>query len=165
MPRAYVSVGSNIDREDNVRSGLAYLRERYGDLRVSPVYESEAVGFLGSPFYNLVVGFDAQDPLDDICKHLLAIELQQGRRRGRHRFCPRTLDLDLLLYGHDVRRNGRCRVPRPEILEHAFVLRPLADVAPTECHPELGLSFGELWERFDAVASPLRRVAFHPLEA
>ena len=58
MDRAFVSIGSNIDRERHIGRALALLRERFGDLQLSSVYESDAVGFVGEPFFNLVAAFD-----------------------------------------------------------------------------------------------------------
>src|SRR3569623_1514674 len=78
MARVYVSVGSNIDRERYIRAGLAALRERYGPLQCSRIYESKAVGFDGDDFYNLVVGFDTEQPVRDVAAALREIEQQNA---------------------------------------------------------------------------------------
>ncbi len=145
MPRVYVSIGSNINREINIGSGLRRLKDLYGDLLISPLYESESVGFSGPSFYNLVAAFNTQDLLPAVCNALLRIEHDHGRRRMAERFGNRTLDLDLLLYG-DVVQHERPRLPRPEIRQYAFVLRPLADIAPAARHPETGLTYEEMWQ-------------------
>ena len=149
MPRVYVSIGSNIDREANVRAALKQLRMRFGELIVSPVYESEAVGFAGDSFYNLVVGFDTECSLAEVTSVLRAIEAQQGRVRGEQRFCDRTLDLDALLYGDKVDHKAPNDIPRHEIDRYAFVLRPLSDIAGNERHPETGERFVDMWTRLE----------------
>src|SRR5690606_10625179 len=98
MGRVYVSIGSNLEPEANIPSALVELRRRYGALIVSPVYESEAVGFKGDNFYNLVVGFDTDQEVHAVIRNLREIERRHKRRRSDRRFAPRTLDLDLLLY-------------------------------------------------------------------
>lgn len=148
MPRVFVSVGSNIDREQNIRSALCSLRSLYGPLEVSRVYESEPVGFDGELFYNLVAAFETDSSLEEVIKALGAVERQHGRIPENKGFQPRTLDLDVLLYGDLVRHAGGMDVPRPEIYQYAFVLRPLSELAPTLCHPETGLTFLECWRRF-----------------
>jgi 2-amino-4-hydroxy-6-hydroxymethyldihydropteridine diphosphokinase len=157
VPGVYVGIGSNIDREINIGSGLRCLKDLYGDLLISPLYESEAVGFAGPAFYNLVAAFDTQHLLPAVCDALLRIEHDHGRRRTAERFGNRTLDLDLLLYG-DVVQSERPRLPRPEIQQYAFVLRPLADIAPAVRHPETGLSYEAMWRAFDEPAQDLRRI-------
>jgi 2-amino-4-hydroxy-6-hydroxymethyldihydropteridine diphosphokinase len=154
MPRAWISVGSNQRRETSLRAGLGELRRRYGTLIVSPVYESPALGFAGDPFYNLVVGLETREPPEALTSALRAVEDACGRIRGPDKLAPRTLDLDLLTWGDRV-QTAAPQLPRGEILEYAFVLRPLADVAGDERHPVLGRTYRELWRDFDAGAQPL----------
>jgi len=149
MPRVYVSVGSNIDREQNIRAALRDLRTSYGQLICSRVYETPAVGFAGDPFYNLVVAFDTPDGVDQVARELARIESAHGRRRkGGPKHSARTLDLDILLYGDLVRHDSGFDIPRSEILERDFVLGPLAEIAPTLEHPETGDSFDTLWKHY-----------------
>ena len=131
MTRIYISLGSNIDRERHIRAGLDALHAEFGELQVSRVFESEAVGFNGRPFYNLVVGADAELPLATLCQRLRAMEFAHGREPDAKKFAPRTLDLDLLLYGDEVIRHERLTVPHYGMKEREFVLLPLAEIAPS----------------------------------
>lgn len=159
MPRVWVSIGSNIDRERHVRAAVAALRERFGDLVLSSVYETPSEGFDGDPFYNLVAGFDTELPPEQLHPLMRDIEDANGRRRDGPKFSARTLDIDLLTYGDAMTDRGGKALPRDEILKYAFVLGPLAEVAPDECHPEDGRSYGQLWAAFDpAGRASLRRV-------
>lgn len=148
MPRVWVSIGSNIDRERHIRAALRELRGAFGELVVSPVYETEAVGFRGDAFFNLVAGFDTELPPARLHALMREIEERHGRERGGEKFSARTLDLDLLTYGDAITSEGGKALPRDEILRYAFVLAPLADVAADEVHPEVGESYGALWRRF-----------------
>lgn len=160
MTRIYVSIGTNIDRENNLRAGVAELRARFGELTLSSVYESEAVGFAGDPFYNMVAGFDSDEPLEVVVRELHAIEDRHGRRREGPRFSSRTLDIDLLLYGDQVISEGKLKLPRDEITKHAFVLWPLAEIAPNERDPVLGVTYDELWRNFDRNKQSLWPIPF-----
>ena len=148
MPRVYVSVGSNVEPEANVRRAMVLLEERFGPVIASPIYESPPVGFEGDNFLNLVVAFDSEEGADGVHDALRHMEEQAGRRRDGPKFTDRRLDLDLLLYGDEVRHGGDLELPRDEILKYAFMLRPLADIAPDLRHPELGRTYGELWAAF-----------------
>jgi len=159
MPRVYVGIGSNIERETNVRAAVQGLRERYGTVTLSSVYESEAVGFEGADFYNLVAAFDSAEAVSEIGDFLRRLEQRQGRRRGGPRFASRTLDVDLLLYGDAVMEEGRIRLPRDEITACAFVLCPLAEIAGSKHHPVSGRSYQELWREFDKCGQRLAPVS------
>ncbi len=160
MTRIYVSLGTNIDREANLRAGIEELRRCFGELVLSSVYESEAVGFSGDPFYNMVAGFDSAEPVEVVARELHAIEDRHGRLRNGPRFSSRTLDIDLLLFGEQVIDEGKLHLPRDEITKHAFVLWPLAEIAPDERHPVLGVTFGELWQKFDRSKQSLWPIPF-----
>ena len=160
MVRCWISIGSNQDREPSIRGAVQALRERFGDLILSRVYESESVGFKGQPFLNLIAGVDTEIGVGDLNAALREIEDAFGRIRGPDKFSPRTLDLDLVTYGEFVGEVDGCTLPRDEILRYAFVLRPLVEVAGSEIHPVLGRSYQELWRDFDQSAQPLAPVGF-----
>jgi len=148
MPWVWLSLGSNMEREVNLRGAVVALREAFGPLRLSSVYETPAEGFTGEPFYNLVAGMTVDIGPETLRQQLRDIEEAHGRTRGGKRFSPRTLDIDILTYGNLLDENQD--IPRGEILRYAFVLGPLAEVAPDEQHPQLRRSYGELWEAFDS---------------
>lgn len=158
MPRVYISIGSNIDRDKNILASLQALEQQFGRLTISSIYESEPVGFTGDTFYNLVVGFNSELEVKDVAKQLRQIELDNGRTRDCQKFSARTLDLDLLLYDDLILNDGRLQIPRDEIEHYAFVLEPLAEIAPTLKHPISHLSYSELWEKFDKTNLKQKRV-------
>lgn len=160
MPRVFVSIGSNIDRDLHVRCALDALDDHFGELLVSPVYESEAVGFVGDTFYNLVVGFDTDLEVAELGALLRRIEDANQRRRDGSRFGARTLDIDILLHGNAFGVLDGVVLPRPEILEQAHVLRPLADIAAEERYPSNGKTYAELWDRHDKSRQKLVPVNF-----
>jgi len=160
VARAYISVGSNIDRERNVRAALNALSDVYGELRLSSVFESEPVGFEGDPFYNLVVGLETAQSVGGLAEVLLKIEDDCERRRDTPKFSSRTLDLDLLTYDDVVGMVDGVSLPRAEITENAFVLGPLAEIAGAEMHPSEQKTYADLWQHFDMAGQELRPVEF-----
>ncbi|MEX2525232.1 MAG: 2-amino-4-hydroxy-6-hydroxymethyldihydropteridine diphosphokinase [Gammaproteobacteria bacterium] len=149
MPRVFVGIGSNIDREASIRIGVGVLRDLFGELLVSGVYESPAYGFDGDNFYNLVVAFETDLSPEALTRELHRIEDHLGRDRKTPRFSSRILDLDLLLYGDMIRHEEGLDIPREDILKYAFVLRPLAEIAGGMKHPESGETFESLWQAFE----------------
>ncbi len=155
MTKVYISVGSNIDPIVSIREGLAALQQRYGHIELSPVYESEAVGFSGDNFYNLIIAFDTNETVEEVATYLRQVEKENGRVRTGEKFNSRTLDLDLVLYGELILKNAQYDIPRDEIFKYAFVLLPLADLYPTGEHPETGETYADLWAGFDKTSQPL----------
>lgn len=158
METVYLGLGSNVDAENNLALGLAELRKAYGSLRLSPVYRSPPVGFQGEDFLNLVVVLQTGDSPRDIHARIEHIHDLAGRVRSEDAFIARTLDIDLLLYGDLVLTDGKIRVPRDDVLDYSFVLRPLAELAPALRHPVTGETMLAHWQAFDAASHPLEPV-------
>ncbi|MDG5499791.1 2-amino-4-hydroxy-6-hydroxymethyldihydropteridine diphosphokinase [Marinobacter sp. BGYM27] len=146
--RVYISIGSNIERERHIHAALNALAEHYGRLTVSSVYESEAVGFDGEHFLNLVVGLQTEESVSTLSRFLKALEAENGRHHDAPKFSARTLDLDILTYDDRVGVFDGVELPRSEILTNAFVLCPLAEIAPVDQHPVNGQNYTELWSQY-----------------
>ncbi|MBT8120418.1 MAG: 2-amino-4-hydroxy-6-hydroxymethyldihydropteridine diphosphokinase [Gammaproteobacteria bacterium] len=160
MATIYISLGSNIDREKNTRAGVEALQRAFGELNLSSVYESEAVGFEGDAFYNMVIACDSVMPVHETNRVLRDIENANDRDRSGPKFSSRTLDLDLLLYDDLVMDEQGLKLPRGEILKNAFVLWPLAEIAPHLKHPETGVSYADIWSAFDKSKQSLKPIDF-----
>ena len=145
MHRAWLSLGSNLEPECHLRAALAELRARFGELRVSPAYRFAAVGFDGPDFINLAAGLDSDLGAIELDDWLHRLEDRHGRRRDVPRYSSRTLDVDIVLFDDLVMSGpGHLRLPRRELAE-AFVLKPLADIAPELRHPVTGTTLASLW--------------------
>jgi len=160
MAWVYVGIGSNIERERHVLAALDALADCFGELRVSSVFESEAVGFAGEHFYNLVAGFETSLGVGELSRVLKAIEDRNGRCRKGPKFSGRTLDIDILTYGDLGGQIEGVQLPRAEILKNAFVLWPLAEIAPDSRHPVNGQTYTELWQAYDRQKQRLWPVDF-----
>ncbi len=156
--RVWLSLGSNIEPHRHIPLALKDLEAEFGELVVSPVYESEAVGFSGDNFLNLVVGLMTGLSAEALMERLRGIETRHGRKRDAKGFNSRTLDIDLLTYADRIIDTETLKLPRGEILKYAFVLLPLAEVAGDEVHPVSGLTYRDLWGAFDQTAQNLWRV-------
>ena len=147
----YIGVGSNIAPERHVPMALDALRSAFGGIACSPAYRSPPLGFEGEDFINCVVRIDSRMEVAELVAHLKTLESRAGRQT---RTAPgsRELDLDLLLYGDRVIDLGAIRLPRPDVLDYAFVLRHLADLAPALVHPVTGRSLAWHWANFEGKA-------------
>lgn len=159
MARLYISLGSNVDRHHYVRAGLSALKLTFGELTLSSLFASKAVGFDGAEFYNMVVGVSTDITIEQVAKALRDIEFANGREINAKKYSPRTLDLDLLLFD-DLVIDAPAQIPRAEITENAFVLWPLAEVAPLLKHPILNESYQQLWQKYDKSKQQITIVDF-----
>ena len=142
--RIFVGIGSNIDREKNIKSCVSILKDVYGDMMISPVYETESMGFDGPNFYNLVSCFETDQSVYELKNTLNEIENDHGRHFNETKFSSRTLDIDILYYDDLVLSDDKIQIPRKEICEYDFVLKPLVDLVPDFIHPIRNISHKEM---------------------
>jgi 2-amino-4-hydroxy-6-hydroxymethyldihydropteridine diphosphokinase len=153
---AYLGLGSNVDARNNITSGIAELRAAFGDLDLSPVYQTPAFGFEGDDFINLVARVEtAMSPLQ-LKGYLHALEDRHQRDRLAPKYSDRTLDIDILLYDDLYLHGPTLQLPREEILSAAHVLKPLADLAPDLQHPVTRTTISEIWEAFPQDTAELK---------
>lgn len=154
MTTVLLSLGSNVQPRRYLHAAVAALRERFGALQVSPAYRTAAVGFDGPAFLNNAVAIETDLPLQELDDWLHALEDAHGRDRSGPRFSDRTLDIDIVFYDDLVLQGpGNLRLPRDE-LKHAFVLLPLADIAPDKIDPRSGATLRALWDAHPDRSSP-----------
>jgi 2-amino-4-hydroxy-6-hydroxymethyldihydropteridine diphosphokinase len=156
MATVFLGLGSNVEPHRNLRLAIGELQRRYGRLKISNVYENTAVGFEGSDFLNLVVCLNTDESPADMHAHIESIHDMAGRERGKAKFVSRPLDIDLLLYDDLVINQPPITLPRADILEYSFVLRPLQELAPDLLHPVTELTMAEHWQQFDKKNHPLQ---------
>lgn len=149
MPNGFISVGSNIQKEENIPSSLNALKNYFGKIIISSLYETDSVGFEGDKFYNLIVQFNSTLPARSITKILRKIEKTHGRIHDEKKYTSRTLDLDLVLYGGYIISDSNLKIPRDEIECYAFMLEPLAEIVPNSIHPVINKSYAQLWSEFN----------------
>lgn len=151
-----MALGSNLgDREGFLRGARRALADSPG-IRVaaaSRVFETDPVGPSRRRFLNAVLRLEVRLAARDLFARLMAIEQGAGRDRSGPRWGPRTLDLDLLLYGDERSSRPGLTIPHPRIQERAFVLFPLADVSPGVRHPLLGRTAQEMLDALGPGAS------------
>ena len=149
MTDVYVAAGSNVEPEKYLARALRELAAAYGPLTLSPAYRNQAVGFSGDDFINLVVGFRTQDEVADVRQQLQRVEAACDRPPDAPKWAPRTMDLDILLFGDLVSDAPGLKIPRPDLLKRPYMLKPMADIAPDVRHPTLGKTMSELWAAFE----------------
>jgi 2-amino-4-hydroxy-6-hydroxymethyldihydropteridine diphosphokinase len=159
MARIYISLGTNISPEQHLKAGLVDLQQHFDQLQLSRVFESESVGFKGTNFLNMVAAADTDLSIAKVVAIFKQIEQDNGRIRGEKKFSPRSLDIDLLLYD-DVICDIPVELPRGEILYNAFVLWPLAELAPDLCHPLTLQTYQTLWQTYDKQCQQLWPITF-----
>lgn len=158
MTRVFVAAGSNVDAERNLRLAARELVQTFGKVDFSPAYRNVAAGFEGDDFINFVAAFDTERPVREVIGELQRIEGLCGRERHAPKWAPRSMDLDILLYGEQVCDEPGLVLPRPDLLKRAYMLGPMADVGATVVHPLKQRTIAELWNEFDRAAHPLTRI-------
>lgn len=149
MPEVFVAAGSNIEPLRRLKAALAGLERTYAPLTISPAYQNKAVGFEGDDFVNLVVGFSTKDSLERVRARLQEIETDCGRPRDAPKWAPRSMDLDILLYGNESISEPGLVVPRPDLVKRPYMLKPMSDIAPDVMHPTAKRTMRELWAAFE----------------
>lgn len=150
MVKIFLGIGSNIEPEKNINAGLKSLEKLFSSIQVSPIYQAPSFGFEGDDFYNLVVAAETDLPINDVVSILRQVEFDHGRPVEAVKFAPRSLDIDLLLFGDYVGKvdchMSEYKIPRSDIDKYDFVLRPLQDIAGHLKHPATGNSFADMWQ-------------------
>jgi len=144
MATVYLSIGSNIKPEYNVKQCAVHLSQHYHKPQWSPIYRSAAVGMDGADFLNAVVCLQTEESVATVIQTCKGIEAKQGRKRTANKFIDRTLDIDLILYDQTVLNTVDITLPSEEICDAYHVLVPLVDLAPKAIHPVLNVTFSEL---------------------
>ncbi len=147
MAKAYLSLGSNEQPEHYLQLAVNALRETFGDITLSDWVHTKAVGFDGPDFINGAAIIETDWDVYQLNDWLHALEDANSRRRDVPRFSNRTLDIDIIFFDDLILQGpGNLQIPRPE-LKHAFVLGPLAQIAPDYVNPETGISLNALWNQ------------------
>ncbi len=150
MAKAYLSLGSNLEPERHLDAAVKALRESFGEVVLSDWVRTKAIGFDGPDFVNGAAVIETDWDVYRLNDWLHALEDAHGRRRDVPRFSSRTLDIDIVFYDDLILDGpGNLRIPRPE-LKHAFVLQPLAQIAPDFVNPQTGKTLAEAWREFPA---------------
>lgn len=160
MPIAYLSLGSNVDKERNLPAAVALLARQGRLLAVSAIYETAPIGNPGDPsFLNAAVALETELQPAELKQRVLGnVEQQLGRQRSTDPNAPRTIDVDISLYDDAILQLGKRRIPDPEILCYPHIAVPLADLAPGYHHPETGETLAQIAGRVMAAAGqPLVR--------
>jgi 2-amino-4-hydroxy-6-hydroxymethyldihydropteridine diphosphokinase len=150
MTLAYVGIGSNIDKHNNIEQAIQALSQLGDNLRLSPIYESPALGFEGNTFFNLVAEITTSLSLTDFSRQLRAIEINGGRELHAQKFQNRTIDLDIILFGDQIHVEAP-KVPRDDIYHYPFVIQPLCDLCPDLIVPNDGRTVQQILQ----MAEPL----------
>ena len=159
MNRAYLSLGSSLDKERNLRAGVGLLAEHGRVLAVSSAYETAPIGNPDDPTF-LNAALILETPLEPQALKetvLRAVEDRLGRQRTSDPNAPRTFDADISLFNDEILYVGRRHIPDPEILLYAHIAVPLAEIAPNYRHPETGETLAAIARRVSLDTTMIRR--------
>jgi 2-amino-4-hydroxy-6-hydroxymethyldihydropteridine diphosphokinase len=147
----YLSLGSNLgDREANLRNAIERLRGVGNPIAISSFYETEPIDVVSQPwFLNCAVKLDTEKMPRQLITAILSLEQEMGRQRKQQK-APRTIDIDILLFGSSIIEIPSLTIPHPRMHERRFVLEPLAEIAPDARHPIFKRTIRELREALPA---------------
>ena len=145
----FLSIGSNVEPEENLKFACRELKKTFGNIQVSSVYRNKPIGFQGNDFLNMVVKVKSTLSPNEILDCLRGLEARTGRDIGTGAFDSRTFDIDMILFGDLFHPENHFKIPRNDIERYSFVLCPLAEIEPDGIHPLIGKTFKDLWEDFD----------------
>lgn len=148
-------IGSNENAAANIRRALAELETRFGPLRCSNVYRSAAVGFEGADFLNLAALAETGETVPEVVSWLKQLELRLGRDPAQPSFSSRPIDIDVFAPRAVDDVHCALTVSHREVLENAFMLRPLAELLPKHQLKPKGPNLAKLWRKFDKSRQPL----------
>ena len=147
--KVFIGIGSNLNKTKNIKSCISKIKNDYENVKLSPVYETKTMGFDGPNFYNLVCSFNTTEDIYKLKEKLNKIELDHGRNLNETKYSSRTLDIDILYYDNLISSNDKIKIPRKEIIEYDFVLRPLIDIDAEFIHPVLLIPNNKIEEKHD----------------
>ncbi|MEF1288641.1 2-amino-4-hydroxy-6-hydroxymethyldihydropteridine diphosphokinase [Vibrio sp. M260118] len=156
MITTYIGIGSNIERRKHIEAAIAELSTIDAELRLSTIYQCDSIGFDSHAFYNLVVEMKTSLNLSDFSRKLRKIELKWGRAENAGKLEPRTIDLDIILFGEQTSVENP-QLPRSDIFKYAFVLKPLFELCPQLVVPSDGRTIEQIWQQsqFDTQLEPV----------
>ena len=157
--RAYLSFGSNIEPETNIKAAIEKLSTRSRLIAISTIWETAPVGFAQQPnFLNGAVIIDTTYAASSLKTQVLEqIEHDLNRVRSSNKNGPRTIDLDIMLFNHDILDFDGRQIPDPDLLKRAFVAIPMAEIAPDYIHPQIGQRLDVIAERFEAEKTQMKK--------
>ena len=159
--KIFLSLGSNIDPEENLKYACRELKKTFGNIQISSVYKNKPIGFESNDFLNMVVKVKSTFNPNEMLDLLRSLEIATGREVGTGAFDSRALDIDMILFGDLVHPDKPFKIPRNDIELYSFVLCPLAEIEPDGIHPVIGKTFKDLWEDFDQEEHLLEKVSLH----
>ena len=158
MAHIFIGIGSNSDPTENIAGGLRDLMQHFGKLTLSQTYATQPFEGTGDEFYNLVVGCHSGNSVESVVKVLKAIESAHGRTHLLRNLASIVLDLDLLTFDNLRLRTSNISIPHADISNRAYILKPLAEIAPQTRHPEIGDTYEKMWSEFIGTSGILRNV-------
>ena len=159
--KVFIGIGSNLNKIKNIKSCISKIKNDYENVKLSPVYETKAMGFDGPNFYNLVCSFNTTEDIYKLKERLNKIELDHGRNLNETKYSSRTLDIDILYYDNLILSDNKIKIPRKEIIEYDFVLQPLIDIDAEFIHPILLIPNNKIEGKHDIKKNIITEVDFN----